>query len=367
MARALTLGTLALALGPLALTGCSSGSSSADAPAVTGAAPSAPTTSQEPTTLTIAFVGRLADEQIAHFQTEVDRRSGGTLTTALDPDLAASSLTMEQRIVEAVAAGELDLGVVGVRAFRELGIHDLDALIAPMAIDSMAAQEAVLASDLPARMLAGLGPHDLAGLALIAGPLRRPVADRPLTSLGDFSGVPFHTFHGDVNAMTIEALGATHVDAPAEERNTAIEAGQIRGYENTLAFLAHAIDWPTKYLSTNVNLWPSVSVLIADPQMLTSLTETERAALVDAATDTMERAVDLLPDEAQLAAEVCAGGGRLVTAAPEALAEIEEALAPVHAELRTDPLVADHLDEIEALTSDLPTDSLPVPDGCDAA
>ena len=364
MTRALAFSSLALAFGSFALTGCSSGS------AVEGATsePSASTTSAlDPMTLSIAFVGRLADEQIAHFQSEVTKRSGGALTVQVDPDLAASSLTMEQRIVEAVAAGDLDLGVVGARAFRELGIHDVDALVAPMAIDSMAAQEAVLASDLPDRMLAGLEPHDLAGLAVIAGPLRRPVADRPLVSLEDFAAVPFHTFHGEVNAMTVAALGAKHVDAPAEERNAGIEAGGITAYENSLAFLAHTIDWPTKVQTVDINLWPSVSVLIADPTMLASLTETKRAALVDAANDTVDRAVELLPDEAEVAAQVCAADGRLATAGPAALAEIEQALAPVHAELRADPLVAGYLDEIETLTQAIPADSLPVPTGCAAA
>lgn len=367
MTRTSTI-SLTLVLGALALTGCSTSSSSAAPDPVTEASATAGTSSaQNPTALTIAFVGRLADEQIAHFQTELARRSGRALTTAVDPDLAASSLTMEQRIIEAVAAGDLDLGVVGVRAFRELGIHDLDALIAPMAIDSMAAQQAVLSSDLPDRMLAGLESHDLAGLAVIAGPLRRPVADQPLTGLEDFTDLPFHTFHGEVNAMTVDALGATHVDAVGEERNPAIETGEIRGYENTLAFLANNLDWPTKYQTVDINLWPSVSVLIAAPQTLASLEESQRAALVGAATDMADRAIELLPDETQLTADVCAGGGRLVTAPPDALAEIEQAVDPVHAELRTDPLVAGYLDEIEALTADLPPDSLPIPDGCDAA
>ena len=116
-----------------------------------------------------------------------------------------------------------------------------------------------------------------------------------------------------------------------------------------------------------MNLWPSVSVLIAAPQTLASLEESQRAALVDAATDMADRAIGLLPDETQLTEEVCAGGGRLASAPPDALAEIEQAVDRVHAELRTDPLVAGYLDEIEALTAEFAPDSLPIPDGCDAA
>lgn len=366
MTKTARSGVLGIAALGLALSGCTSAESAGSAQSQATASPSS--SQSGPTTLHMAFVNRLADEQIAHLQSEVSDRSGGALTIGIHPGFPGDSLSIEQDVVNAVIAGDLDLGLVGARAFRELGIHDFDALIAPMAIDSMTAQEAVLSSDLPTRMMAGLQPHGATGLAIIAGPMRRPTAaDSPLTTLEDFAGIPFYTFHGEVNRMAVEALGATHIDKPAPERNADIEAGVIRAYENTLAFLAHTVDWPTKYHTTNINLWPAVSVLIANPNMLAALSDAERAALVAAAADTADRATELLVDEAALADEVCAAGARLAAADPRDLAEIEQALAPVHAELRTDPLVAGYLDEIEALTRGIPADSLPIPDGCAAA
>jgi len=316
----------------------------------------------------MAFVKGLADEQVAHFQSEVAERSGGSLAIGIHPDFSSETLSIEQDVVQAVVAGTLDVGLVGARAFRELGIRDFDALVAPMAIDSMAAQEAVLASDIPARMMAGLESRGMTGLAVIAGAMRRPTAaERPLTTLQDFAGIPFYTFHGEVNGMAVEALGARHIDKSAPERNADIEAGSIRGYENTLAFLAHTVDWPTKYHTTNINFWPAASVLIANPTMLGSLSDVQRAAVIAAAADTADQADGLLADEATLANEVCAAGARLAAAAPRDVAEIEQALAPVHAELRADPLVAGYLDEIEILTASIPADSPPIPDGCAAA
>lgn len=358
MARTRRTAALGVALLGLSAVGCST---------ATPDTPTGTTTTTGPVSLQIAFPLGLADEQIGHFQGEVSERADGSLTIGIHPDFSSQILSIEQDIVEAVMSGDLDLGVVGARAFRELAIRDFDALIAPMAIRSMTAQATVLATDIPTRMLDGLEPHGITGLAVIAGPLRRPTAaESPLTTLEDFAGIPFYTFHGEINGMAVEALGATHVDTSAPERNAQIEAGAIRAYENTLAFLDHTIEWPTKHHTTNLNLWPSVSVLIANTTTLDSLTRPQQLAILDAAAETAEVAVDLLPDETVLASRVCAAGARLAVATPDSLAEIEAAFAPVHDELRTDPLVATYLDEIEALTSELPADSLPIPDRCAA-
>ena len=360
---------IALTLVGVTLTGCSAGdpvAASPTGPATPPPTTSEPSTAEQPVTLEMAFVGRLADEQIGHFQEQVASRSGGALTMAVDPALTVDVVTIEQDIVTALRSGDLDVGVVGVRAFRELGIRDFDALVAPMAIDSMAAQAAVLDSDLPDRMLAGLEAHDLTGLAVIAGPMRRPTATEPITTLADFDGLPFHTFHGEINALSVEALGGTHVDKNAEGRNADIEAGTLTAYENTLAFFDHAIDWRTKVHTANLNLWPAVSVLLMSSSTWEALTDTQRTALQEAASDTAQASSSLLPDEAELAQRVCAAGARLATATPEGLAEIEAALAPVYAELRTDPLVAGYLDEIEALTAGLPPESPAIPPGCQA-
>ena len=108
-------------------------------------------------------------------------------------------------------------------------------------------------------------------------------------------------------------------------------------------------------------------MIVASPSTLKALSDEQRAAVTEAARDTADQAFALMADESTLTAEVCASGGRLAAATPGALAEIEEAVAPVHTTMRTDPLVAGYLDEVAALTAGFPTDSLRIPDGCDAA
>lgn len=321
-----------------------------------------------PTSLRLGFIDGLADAQVDTFLDELGSRSAGSLTVEYPDGFSGATHGAEQTIVRAVADGRLDLGWVGARAFAELGVRDLDVLVAPMVLDSVAAQDAVLASDVPDRMLDALEPLGVTGLAVVPGPVRRPIAaDRPLTRLADFRDVPFHAFHADVNAASVTALGAALVDVPPPERNAGIESGSIRAYENSLVFLADKGDWRTNLMTLDVNLWPSVSVLLANPTMLEALPEDRRASLVAAATATARSTPAALPDEDRLVEQACRGGARFALAGPAELAEIRQALRPVLDDLRRDPAAAAHLDAVTELTRGIDPDVPTIPDGCAAA
>src|SRR5688500_16227901 len=64
--------------------------------------------------------------------------TGGEVGIELDWEWqdAHAAADVEEQIVNAVAAGELDFGFVGTRAFADLGIHAFDALTAPFLVDS---------------------------------------------------------------------------------------------------------------------------------------------------------------------------------------------------------------------------------------
>lgn len=327
----------------------------------------APETAAEAAPLVFAFTGGFAAPQISAFERALSDAAADTIELRISGDFDTNVFGVEQAIVEAVASGELDLGWVGARAFSELGVHDFDALIAPMLIDSLATQRAVLGSDLPERMLAGLEPLGVTGLAIIGGPLRRPIAaEAPLLSVADVAGIPFYSMHGDVPAASIAALGATNIDVAPPERNAGIADGSIRAYENTLAFLSDTTDRRANVMTANVNLWPGVGVLIAHPATLASLTDAQRAAL-DAAASTAARTwSDALADEDELARSVCANGGGLARATPDDLGGFADAFAVVHARLASDAATAGYLEEIRALKGDTPADAVRIPAGCDA-
>lgn len=360
------LAALALACTLLAA-GCSSGGD--PDPAAAAPASSAPSSPGPSTDLRLAITPGLADDHVEAFQDEVAARADSGLALTMDQSVdVQNTRDGEQQIIRAVAEGRIDLALVGARAFSQLGVPDLDALVAPMALPSVAAQEAVWSTDLPERMLAGLEPAGVVGLAVLPGLVRRPIsAGEPLTSLADFEDVPFFTWEGDVNALSIEALGATDVEVTPEERNAGIEDGSIRAFENSLAFMADKSDWATRAMALNVGLWPSVSVLVASPDTLAALSREQRGTLLAVVAATASTAFERLPDEQDLVDRACGNGFTFGLARPAELAEIEDALAPVHARLRRDPDVAAYLDEIDALTRDVDHVVPTVPDDCDGA
>ena len=99
---------------------------------------------------------------------------------------------------------------VGARAWDTMGVTSFRALLAPFLVDSLELQRRVLESPLGARMLEGLEPLGLVGLALLPGPLRRPVGlTRPLVGPRDYAGATIGIRFGRVAQDTLEALGAT--------------------------------------------------------------------------------------------------------------------------------------------------------------
>src|SRR5262249_20737342 len=141
----------------------------------------------------------------------------------------------EQRLVRDVAAGRADLGWVGTRAFDTLGVNSFQALTAPMLIDSYPLQRAVIATDMPRQMLTSLAPLHLAGLAVLAAGLRKPIAvKRPLVSPADWRGITFATIRSRGQAEAVRALGATPTDIWSSELNDALTTGKVGGFEKNL-------------------------------------------------------------------------------------------------------------------------------------
>jgi TRAP-type C4-dicarboxylate transport system substrate-binding protein len=315
--------------------------------------------------LLLAYPPGFADAQIGLFQEMLAQESGGSVDVAVSDEFPLDTRTAEQDIVSAVAAGELDLGWIGARAFSELGVHDFDALLAPLLIDSLATQKAVLADELSARMLAGIEPLEVTGLALIAGPLRRPISvGPPLTSLDRFAGLSFQAFPGDVSSASVAALGAVEAQIPPARRDQALMDGSLLAYENSLALMANNLDTPARTMALNVNLWPAVGVIIANPDTLAALSPQQRDAVTAAAAATADRAFDALEPESQLVAVVCAQKGSFGYATPEALAQMRAAVEPVYGSLRANPATAAAIEEIERIKGSTPAEDVAVPPTC---
>ena len=354
------LATVALAvIAAVAAGGCSSGGAGGDKAGGAG----------EPVVLRLANIAVDLDNTpaIQDFVSRVEERSGGYLRIqAMDRwgDFAADA---EQQVVRAVAAGQVDLGWAGAGLFDTMGVTSFQALQAPMLIDSYALERAVVASDLPAQMMQGLDRVGVRGLGVLADSLRKPIAvTHPMLNPADWRGITFGTYQSQVKDQAIRALGATPLVAFGSARDQALKDGKLQGFELGL-FAYHHITLESRapYVTANVNLWPQVDVLVANPGRLGALTEQQRGWLRQAAQDTAGRSAALADRDAQLLERACQSGARGATASPADLAALRTAFAPVEANLERDPQTKAFIEQIRALKRSTPAGApLVIPAGC---
>src|SRR5438093_638497 len=168
---------------------------------------------------------------VAYFVERVGEVSHGGLRVDAVSGWGKYQPNLEQQIVRDVASGKADLAWVGTRIFDTLGVRLFQALTAPMLIDSYPLERAVIASEIPGRMLKGLDKLEVSGLAVLADGLRKPIAvKRPLLGPADWRDLTFEAFRSRGQAEAIRALGARpNDDNLALERG--LDEGRVQGFE----------------------------------------------------------------------------------------------------------------------------------------
>ncbi len=261
----------------------------------------------------------------------------------------------EQQIVRGVADGTYDLGVVGTHVFDTLGVTSFQALDAPMLIDSDVVEAAVIAGDIPARMLRSLDQLDVTGLGILADGLFKPVAvEKPLLGPNDWRGIPFGVYRSHAQASAVRALGAEPIGAD-----------QLQGWAMNLYGYRFQGAWRwAPYVTANVNLWPQMLAIIGHPDRLASISDEQRDSLIRSVQETAEASTGLVEDEDRFIDDLCQEGARFANASDADIRELRDAFAPVYTDLQRDPTTAQYIAEIEQLKQRTSTPAVAIPDGC---
>jgi TRAP-type C4-dicarboxylate transport system substrate-binding protein len=321
------------------------------------------------------------DPAVGYFVERVTRLSGGRLRVAPDERWARDG--SEAGLLRDVAGGKAPLGWAHTRAFGAIGVRSFDAIDAPQLLDSYAVQAAVVRGRLARRMLAGVEGAGLRGLALLAGPLSRPIGtSTPLSTATDFAGLAFGVHRSPVADLAVRALHAhpvamtldnvtnlytdvvNHPGPPA-----ALEDDLDAAFFDRYGGACNAHDGPCAtarpWVTSNVVLWPRAAALVANPGALAGLTAVERSWLTRAAADAARYAPTAADHDRRLAAELCASGVRFTTASPAALATLRRAWRPVYARLERRAATAAAIRQIAALRRRAPAPApLPTPSPC---
>jgi TRAP-type C4-dicarboxylate transport system substrate-binding protein len=304
----------------------------------------------DPKPAVLRMVNPLTSLEVQPFVDAVARLSHGSLRIDLQNDWHKGDLAAESDLIGYVRRGGSPLGVTPVRAWHTAGISSFDALIAPLAVDSMALQERVLESNIVDDMLRGMGDSGLTGLGVLPGPLRRPIGiTHELATASDYRGEAIGvSLEGEVANRTFDALDVREVVPML--RQAPIDG--MDGLEQQLDSVAsNQYDKLATSATANVTLWPRPLVVFGGAKAMAALTDDQRRVLRDAARATVEPAVrSNLAGEAEGVAQLCRRGRlQLVTATPGDLAGLRSATAPVLAWLRQDAVTRAALDRISAL------------------
>jgi C4-dicarboxylate-binding protein DctP len=311
----------------------------------------------EPVELTLAnpYPG---DSEIGEWVHEVERLSRGAARIEVRGDWRKGELDADRRMLRDVRAGRVDVAHIPAYAWDTLGVQSLQALEAPLLVDSFVLQERVVTGELGATMLAGVRAAGVEPVGLLPGPLKHPVGlARELRGPADYGGAAIGMRPSAVHEATMRALGARVV---ARALGRALPPA-LDGSEADLSqvdaepFRGHA-----RSVTADVVLWPRPTTLVMNRDAWQDLTSDQQAVLRDAA---RAAASPFVERERRLERGglkvLCDGDTSLVRAGAAGAAALRRAVEPVYRRLERDADSRAALEEIRSLKADVPAAPTP--------
>jgi TRAP-type C4-dicarboxylate transport system substrate-binding protein len=259
---------------------------------------------------------------------------------------------VEKGTIEDVRRGKVDLAIVAARAWDLVGVKSFDALLAPFLVDSLELERRAIEGPPAARMLAGVRPLGLVGLAVVPGQLRYPLGvTRVLVAPADYVGATIGIRPSGIERATFEALGARTRIYPAGT------IADLDGADLDLSTIAtNHYELQAQALTTNVVFWPRALVIVMNRKAFEALTPAQEAILRRAGRAAVEPHLAVLrADPRGWLDNVCPGSGlRLVAASAADRAALRQAVEPVYRELDRDRLTRELIAQIRGLRRDAP-------------
>ena len=300
----------------------------------------------KPVVLTLAD-GETDYSNAQPFANAVSRLSHGTLQIKIESSWRFSDPNNEADLIKDVQAGKADLGATASRAFDTVGIDSFQALQAPFLINSYPLERKVLASAIPAQMLQGLRSHGLVGLAVLPGPLRRPLGfTRPLLAASSYRGARMGIVPSAVDVGIFRALGA--IPVALKQSSSGPDIARLTGMESHANAIDSGSATPGAVLTGNVVFEPRPNVIFMNQRAFGTLTASQRNVLYQAAAQARTAGIYEGNDTASVA-DLCRRGIKIVSASPADLAGLRVAVQPVYRTLESNPSTRAFITEITAM------------------
>src|SRR5262249_42136026 len=196
----------------------------------------------------------------------------------------------------------------------------------------------------PAKMLAGLKRHGLVGLAVLAGPLRRPLGfARPLAAPSDYRGTSIGFRASGVSDAVLRALGATPIVLPRDN-----DAAGLHGVGGHVPNMINSFEVRGATLTGNVIIEPRPNVIFMNQRAFGALSAAQQRVLIRAASQARAEGGVYEPDGTSVQ-QMCRAGLTIVTASRADLAGLEAAVQPVYRKLESNPATKAFIAQITAM------------------
>lgn len=285
--------------------------------------------------------------ETSEFASAVERLSGGSIRVNVKYGYRFYDIDYEQGTIVDVRNDVVDLAVVGARAWDAAGVKSFNALVAPFLVDTYALQQRVLDSSLVERMLEGVEPLGLVGIAVVPGELRRPLGlSRALVRPEDYRGARVGIRPSAVAKATFAALGAY-----ADGFRTG--PGGLAGFDGAESgvstILSNRYDADARALTANVVLWARATTIFMNRKSFDALTADQQDALRQAGREAIEPVLATIENTERASLEAICNGSRLplVLASQSDRTALRRAVQPVYDELERDSLTEGLIADIE--------------------
>jgi TRAP-type C4-dicarboxylate transport system substrate-binding protein len=210
-----------------------------------------------------------------------------------------------------VQDGDVELALIPTRAWGDIGVTSLQALMAPFLIDSDGLLRAVGTDPTTLEpMLDGMAEQGLVGLAIWPESLRQLFTFEengpPIVNPSDLAGQTVFVIGSTLQNEIVETLGASPSNVyPIDDL---VRDGTMRGAEYSLAF--YNLYGPPATVTADVVFYPKYMTFVAEDAAWSRLSADQRQIIDEAATTARDELMSALPETRDLVAAFCERGGR---------------------------------------------------------
>lgn len=308
----------------------------------------------------------LAGETLARLVDDVAKESDGTVNLKQGPALDPGAQDGSADVIGMVRDGTVDVGIVAARTFDLEGATSLQALNAPLVVDSPAQAAAFLSDPATGPMLAGLDKAGVVGLTLTYDQMRQPLGYNGPLEPQKLTGTRVLARPSKASALVLSALGATADPRNGDDAASAIDGGKVVGSETSMdrpSGSQSGVNGHTSAITANVQLSIKANVVIVNPKVWAGLTTDQQAGLRAGATATRNWASHQVVTLSTSARAFCDRHlGDVVVADTDQITAWRRAVAPAVSALeQADPVTAAALERMRSMVAASPSTDVPQP------